>query len=298
VATLREIRGRISGIRNTQKITKAMKMVAAAKLRRAQERAMAARPYARKISELLRHLVTKVDLRLHPLLTPREVRRVCVIVVTADRGLCGAFNANIIKAAVQHIEDHYAEHWRSGRLHLMTVGKKGSDFFSKRSYPVLAKYVGVFQDLSFVSAQGIVDRMTKEYLQGTFDRVDVVYNEFKSVVQQNIVIEQLLPVPPEELTPLPGRRGLAQIEYIYEPTSGEILDALVPRHLGFQMWRVLLESNSAEQGARMTAMENATENARELIRDLTLAYNNARQAAITKELLEIVSGAEALRKSG
>jgi F-type H+-transporting ATPase subunit gamma len=299
VATLREIRRRITGVKNTQKITKAMKMVAAAKLRRAQEAIISTRPYARKLGELLRHLVTQVDPGLNPLLTPREVQRVGIVVVTADRGLCGAFNSNIIKTTVNHIKEHYQSYVNADRgLRLVTVGKKGFDYFNKRDYELYSKHVGIFLNLGFHHARGIVAELTDAYLKGEFDLVVVIYNEFKSVIQQRIVVEQLLPIPPEDIQQTNDRKSLSQVEYIYEPSSVEIINALVPRHLNFQMWRILLESNAAEQGARMTAMDNATTNASELIRDLTLSYNKARQASITKELLEIVSGAEALKKAG
>ncbi len=292
MATLREIRRRISGVKNTQKITKAMKMIAAARLRRAQEAIVSTRPYARKLNELLRHLVTKVDVGLNPLLVPREVRSVLIVVVTADRGLCGSFNSNIIKAAVSHVKS------QSGlRIKLLTVGRKGSDFFGKRDFDVIAKHTGIFNRLDFSHARSITQEITNGYLKGDFDKVEVIYNEFKSVIQQKIVTEQLLPIPPEETKFAGDLHSLAQVDYIYEPSSAEIVNALVPRHLNFQMWRILLESNAAEQGAQMTAMDNATENAKELIRELTLKFNNARQASITKELLEIVSGAEALTKA-
>lgn len=298
MATLREIRSRIAGVKNTQKITKAMKMVAAARLRRAQEGMMATRPYARKIGQLIRHLVTKVDPSLHPLFAPREVHGVLYVVVTADRGLCGAFNTNIIKAAEHELKTNSVDFMNEGKAQLLTVGRKGSEYFRKRGYQIYSKHVGIFSDLDFARARGIIDEITAGYLKGEFDRVVLIYNEFKSVIQQRIVIEQLLPVPPEELSTATEKRSLAQVDYIYEPSSQEIINALVPKHLNFQLWRVLLESNAAEQGARMAAMDNATENAKEIIRDLSLLFNNARQAAITKELLEIVGGAEALRKAG
>jgi F-type H+-transporting ATPase subunit gamma len=292
MATLREIRRRITGVKNTQKITKAMKMVAAARLRRAQESIISARPYARKLGELLRHLVTKVDVNLNPLLVGREPHTVLLVVVTADRGLCGSFNSNIIKAAVQRLKNE-----GDVVAKVMTIGRKGSEFFGKRKFDVVSKHSGIFSDLDFDDARSFVQEITAGYLEGRFDRVEVIYNEFKSVIQQRIVVEQLLPIPPEETQQSKDMKGLSQVDYIYEPSSAEIVNTLVPRHLNFQMWRILLESNAAEQGARMTAMDNATENARELIRDLTLKFNNARQAAITKELLEIVSGAEAHKAS-
>jgi F-type H+-transporting ATPase subunit gamma len=298
MATLREIRRRIAGVKSTQKITKAMKMVAAAKLRRAQESILATRPYANKMKQLMRHLVTQIDPGINPLLTPREVHRVAIVIVSSDRGLCGAFNANIFKTAVAHMQTNYPEYLKAGvGLKLIVVGKKGFDFFNRRDYEIYAKHVGIFAALDFNHARTIVAELTEGYLKGEFDKVELIYNEFKSVIQQRIIVEQLLPIPPEELH-TNSLKSLAQVEYIYEPSAHEIINALIPRHLNFQMWRVLLESNAAEQGARMTAMDNATTNASELIRDLTLSYNKARQAAITKELLEIVGGAEALKKAG
>jgi F-type H+-transporting ATPase subunit gamma len=298
VATLREIRRRIGSIRSTQQITKAMKMVAAAKLRRAQENIVAARPYARKMSALLRHLVTKVDPSLHPLLVQREVQRVGLIIVTSDRGLCGAFNANLIRAGMGHLEENYRELLKARQVRIIPVGKKAYDYFSKRYHGITAKNVGIFAHLGFHHAQQIIREVVDMYLLQDIDKVEVIYNEFKSVLRQNIVVEQLIPIPPEEAaTSREEKKAEPLIDYIYEPSAGELINALIPKHLNFQMWRILLESNAAEQGARMTAMDNATENANELIGLLQLQYNKARQAAITKELLEIVSGAEALREA-
>lgn len=298
MATLREIRRRIVSIKNTQKITKAMKMVAAAKLRRAQEALVAARPYARTMNTLMRHLMRKVDPSLDPLLQARTVRRVLVVVVSSDRGMCGAFNANIMKTAVEHIETTYAELAKDpDAVQLMVIGKKATDYFGKRAYTIASRHPGIFHSLDTGRARGLVDEITRGYLDGAFDRVEVIYNEFKNVLQQRIVVEQFLPILPEEVR-REGLRSLAQVDYIYEPSSQGIIRALLPKHLNFQMWRILLESNTAEEGARMTAMGNATENAKELLGNLTLSYNKARQAGITKELLEIVSGAEALKKAG
>jgi F-type H+-transporting ATPase subunit gamma len=298
MATLREIRRRIASIQSTQQITKAMKMVAAAKLRRAQENIFAARPYARKMNDLLRHLVTKVDPKLHPLLAQREVNRVALIVVTSDRGLCGAFNTNLIRAAMSRIENVYGGFLEEKRLRIIPVGKKGYDFFARRRMEVTPKHVGIFSHLGFQHAQQVMAEAVDAYQRGEIDKVEVIYNEFKSVLRQNIVVEQLLPIPPEEIV-APREEHVPQpvVDYIYEPSSAELINALIPKHLNFQMWRILLESNAAEQGAKMTAMDNATENANELIGLLQLQYNKARQAAITKELLEIVSGAEALRQA-
>ncbi len=299
MATLREIRRRISGVKSTQKITKAMKMVAAAKLRRAQDAVISARPYAKKMKELLQHLAGVIDVTTNPLFEKREVVKVAIIVVTADRGLCGAFNANIIRSAVSHIRTKYADMQSAGNLKLVCIGRKGSDFFTKNGYNIISKHIGIYGTLNFSTAQGIVTEVVQRYLKGEYDRVEIIYNEFKSIIQQRVVIEQFLPIPSAETNPQSAIRNLqSPIDYIYEPSSAEIISALVPKHLNFQLWRVLLESNAAEQGARMTAMDNATTNASDLIRDLQLSYNKARQASITKELLEIVSGAEALKKAG
>lgn len=299
MATLREIRRRISGVKSIQKITKAMKMVAAARLRRAQEGIVSARPYARKIRDLIAHLITEVDASINPLLQVRDVKRVLIVVVTSDRGLCGAFNANIIRAAVHHIQSRYQDLMEGEpRLRLVTVGKKGCEYFGKRNYELYSKYPGIFHDLDFGKARGIMGQLVTGYLAGEFDKVEVIYNEFKNVLQQRVVIEQLLPIPPEEIKQTSAGKTRSYVEYIYEPSSKAIVDQLLPKHLNFQMWRILLESNAAALGAQMSAMDNATENAKELITDLTLSYNKARQASITKELLEIVAGAEALRKAG
>lgn len=296
MATLREIRRRISGVKSTQKITKAMKMVAAARLRRAQEGVLSARPYARTMSDLLQHLAGKVDVTANPLFEIRPVHKVAIVVVTADRGLCGAFNSNVIRTVSHHIRTNYEEVNNKGNLHLVTVGRKGSDFFQKNNYRIADKQVGIFSGLNFEHANNIAGKVIEGFLNGAYDRVELVYNEFKSIIHQNIVIEQVLPIPTETIVPSTStaKQSTSQIDYIYEPSSESILSSLVPKHLRFQIWRALLESNAAEQGARMTAMDNATTNASDLIRDLQLSYNKARQASITKELLEIVGGAEAL----
>jgi F-type H+-transporting ATPase subunit gamma len=298
MATLREIRRRVTSVKSTQKITKAMKMVAAAKLRRTQDALVSARPYARKMNELLRHLVTKVDLSIHPLLHVREVKRVVLVVVSGDRGMCGAFNGNIIKAAVDHLNTHYSNLLKEPNgVRVVTIGKKATDFFLKKNYSLFAKHIGIFGNLHIGYARTIIQQLTDDYLKGELDKVEVIYNEFKSVIHQRIVIEQILPIPPEQIQNTKDIHALAQVDYIYEPSSSEIINTLLPSHLNFLMWHVLLESSTAEEGARMTAMNNATENAKELIQDLTLSYNKARQASITTELLEIVSGAEALKKA-
>lgn len=268
-------------------------MVAAAKLRRAQTAVVSARPYARKMSELLAHLTANVDVSASPLVAQREPQSVAVIVVTSDRGLCGAFNSNLIKAAVQHINTRYEGMQAAGTLKVFCVGKKGQDVFAKRHYKIAGRYVGLYANLVFSHAQAIAREVVDGFLRGEFDRVDVVYNEFKTVAQQKVVIEQFLPIPMAGTAP-----GSSSADYIYEPSQQSIVEALMPRHLNFQIWRILLESYAAEQGSRMAAMENATTNANELISALQLSYNKARQASITKELLEVVSGANAQQDAG
>jgi F-type H+-transporting ATPase subunit gamma len=293
MATLREVRSRISGVKQTQKITKAMKMVAAAKLRRAQSSVVAARPYARGMRELLQHLLPTVEPGSEPLLTARPLLRLGVIVVTSDRGLCGAFNSNIIRATTAHLSSVMPGSAGEETVRLFCVGKKGLDYFVKQSLPVPGKYAGLFNHLTVAAAQDVVRQVVEMYLAGELDRVDIIYNEFKSIAQQRLVVEQILPVISDAA---PGRdaRPVAP-NYIYEPDQRAIVTALLPRYLQFSVWRMFLESNASEQGARMTAMEAATENANEMIQVLQLQYNKARQTTITKELLEIVSGAEALK---
>ncbi|MCZ6775526.1 MAG: ATP synthase F1 subunit gamma [Ignavibacteria bacterium] len=295
MATLREVRTRIIGVKKTQKITKAMKMVAAAKLRRAQAGVIAARPYARKMMDLLCHLVGSLDVSSNSLILPREIGSIALVVVTSDRGLCGAFNTNLLRAAVEHVEKQYAVENKRGNLKVFCVGRKGFEFFSRRQYNVAGKHIGVYNNLVFGQAQMIARQLVDGYMKEEFDKVEVIYNEFKSVAQQRIVIDQFLPV---SVSSEDAALAKGSVNYIYEPNPIEIVNALLPKHLDFQMWRVLLESNASEQGARMAAMDNATENANEMISMLQLAYNKARQASITKELLEVVGGAEALKKTG
>lgn len=292
MATLRDIKRRIVGVKSTQQITKAMKMVAAAKLRRAQENVLNARPYARQISHMLQHLLTIEKDFNSPFITPREVKRIGIVVVTSDRGLCGSFNMNLIREAMQLSKEQYADYMANNNLVFYCIGRKGLDFFARDNQQLAGKYSGIFSTLTNTIALQIMDDLKKRYLSGEFDKILVVYNEFKSVIQQKIVVEQLLPIP--ELKDIPV--STQSINFIFEPDKKEIINQLLPRHLNSQMWRILLESYAAELGARMTAMDMATENAKELIRTLQLKYNKERQAAITKEILEIVSGANALKR--
>lgn len=293
MATLRDIKNRIKGVKNTQQITKAMKMVAAAKLRRAQESIINARPYAKRIAEMFSNLVTEEDMLVNPLIAPRStINKVAIVVVTADRGLCGAFNTNIIREANRYINEEIKEAGINYQLYC--IGKKGSDFFSKRNYDVAKIFPDVFTSLNYTSAQKVSDELAAGYLKGDFDKVILIFNEFKSLIQQKIVVDQFLPIPVQKAQ---TDENVADINYIYEPDQKSIFNYLIPKHLRSQIWRILLESNAAEFASRMTAMDNATTNAKELIRTLNLTYNKARQAAITKEILEIVSGANALKQS-
>lgn len=293
MAKFRELRARISGVENTAKITSAMKMVAAAKLRRAQDAIIAARPYGRKLQELLQFLAsTEEGASLSPLFAEREVERVAVVVIAADRGLCGAFNTNVVRAATTLIDQKFSKHRESGRLDVITVGKRAVDYFAKRTYNVIASYPGIFGHLEFSLARSIVNDLTDAFLQGRVDRVVIVYTEFRSAIKQTVLNAQFLPIPKLEVSQMPT----TPVEYIFEPSRAELLTSLLPKFLNTRFWNMLLDSSAAEQGARMTAMENATKNARDLVRTLRLSYNKARQASITTEILEIVSGAEALRE--
>lgn len=307
MASLREIRNRIASVKNTQQVTRAMKMVAAAKLRRAQERIFATRPYAFKIRDVMGHLQGLVDPAKHPLFAPRdEIRNVLVVIVTADRGLAGAFNTNVIKLAEQTIRERFATYQASGNLHLMTVGRKGYEHFERRGYQIAQSFRGIFDKLSVSTAREVVQAIVEGYKAERWDEVVIVYNEFKNTISQNRIAEPFLPVPAERFrTPLMEADAAdapeehpEKADYIFEPDADTILDALVPQYLTYQMWRILLESNAAEQGARMVAMDSATNNATELLGNLRLTYNRARQSAITTEIIEIVSGANALESAG
>ncbi|MBK7630741.1 MAG: ATP synthase F1 subunit gamma [Ignavibacteriales bacterium] len=292
MATLRDIKLRIKGVKSTQQITKAMKMVATAKLRRATESILNARPYAKKISVLLSHLANDDDKFSNPLFAEREIKNVAIVVVTADRGLCGAFNTNIIKEATNYVEQEINQ--KGLNYQLYCLGKKGSDYFGRRNYNIAKTYPGIFSHLDYTTAQGLVDELIPKYFDGSIDKVIIIFNEFKSIIQQKIVVEQFLPIVSGDEK---ENHKHETVNYIYEPDQKTIFSYLIPKHLKGQMWRVLLESNASEFAARMTAMDNATTNAKELIRTLSLTYNSKRQAAITTEILEIVSGANALNES-
>ncbi len=303
MANLRDIRNRIDSIENTKQVTRAMKMVAAAKLRRAQERIFTARPYSYKLRELIDHLTDELDDTAHPLFNaPEDATGVLLVVVTADRGLAGAFNSNIIKKAESVIEKQYADEQANGELYLLCVGRKGHEHFERRNYQLVGDFRNVFDGLSFTLAQDVVDAAVEGFDREIWGEVQLVYNEFKNTISQNRIAEPLLPLPKDQfLTPVmaedeaPAERNSSlEVDYIFEPSASSIMEVIVPRFLNYQVWRALLESNAAEQGARMVAMDNATSNAEELRDELQLKYNRARQNAITMEILDISSGAEAL----
>jgi F-type H+-transporting ATPase subunit gamma len=295
--SLIDLRRRIRAVKNTQQITKAMKMVAASKLRRAQERVMNARPFVIQAHQVLASVAARVDPSIHALLEQRErtrESRTLVIVVTGDKGLCGSFNTNVIKSAATWIIDAGKDVCELG-----LIGRKGRDFFARRGFGIAFEHVGIFQTLKFEDAQTIAQQASEMFLARKVDRVMLVFNEFRSVMSQRLVVEQLLPIAPESVNRggpeggAPGA-GYQPVEYLYEPSAQEIFDRLLPRYVEVQVYRALLESNAAFFAAQMTAMDAATKNSADMIANLTLYMNKVRQAAITREIIEVVSGAEAL----
>jgi len=291
MATLRDIRRRINSVKSTQQITKAMKMVAAAKLRRAQQRIVEARPYAHKLQEVIGSLALRTDPEQHPLLMRPETGRKGLVIITADKGLCGAFNANILRKASEYLR-------QAGdaevQITILVVGRKARDFLRRRHIEREGEWVNIFDQLAYEHAAEIGTRLAKGYMDGELDEASLLYNEFRSAGIQRPVTEHLLPIVP----PVWETDELQPIEYIFEPSPEVILDDLLSRYVKIQVYRALLESAAAEQGARMTAMEAATKSAADMIERLTLVYNKARQERITKELMDIVGGAEALRRAG
>ncbi len=279
-----DIRRRIRSVKNTQQITRAMKMVAAARLRRAQDRIVAARPYSAALKQVLASVASRVSEKDHPLLQTREEKKVLLLVVTGDKGLAGAFNTNVLKVTQNTIQERG---WTD--LQLIPIGRKANDFFKRRAIPTRHQAVNIFQALSLEHGRELADIITDDFITGKIDAVYVIFNEFRSVISQVVTVEKILPLerPPED-------PAAPAIEYLYEPEPEKILSELLPRHIEFQIYRTLLDSAAAEHGARMTAMDAATRNAGELIESLTLSYNRIRQASITREIIEIVSGAQAL----
>jgi F-type H+-transporting ATPase subunit gamma len=298
--SLLDLRRRIRAVKSTQQITKAMKMISASKLRRAQDRVVGARPFALQMQRVLNSLASRVDPSSHPLLAEREQgaeAKVLLIVITADKGLCGGFNTNIIKAASAFINT------AGSPVELGLVGRKGRDFFKRRGFEIRIEEIGIFQRVKYADAKRIADAAIEEFTSGRVSKVYIVYNEFKSVMQQRVTTEQLLPIPKQQLGSDPrGPHGgqtakapvAGDVDYIYEPDPAQILGDLLPKHIEIQVYRALLESAAAEHAARMTAMDAATKNSGEIIDTLTLYMNKVRQAAITREIIEVVSGAQAL----
>ncbi|HZN54554.1 MAG TPA: ATP synthase F1 subunit gamma [Candidatus Polarisedimenticolaceae bacterium] len=284
MAKTHDLKRRIRSIKNTMQVTKAMKMVSAARLRRAQERILATRPFTQAMVKVLSSLAVRANAERHPLLEQREIRRTQLIVVTSDRGLCGSFNANAIKAAGAFFASRAGE-----PIILMTVGRRGRDFARRRRVPITAEWLDVFRSLEFGTAQQIADDVIERFVKRDVDAVYIVFNEFKSVVSQKPVVEQILPIPRAELV----ASDVAE-DYIYEPAPEPLLDAILPGYVRLRVWGALLESAAAEHAARMTAMDAATKNATDLTEALTLHMNRVRQASITTEIIEVVSGAAAL----
>jgi len=294
MANLKEVRNRIQSVNSTQQITKAMKMVAAAKLRRSQDAIMQMRPYAQRLGLLLQNISASIDDAVdNPYAVERPVNKILLIVVTSDRGLAGAFNTNIIKATTNLVSGKYSQQAKAGNVHLLTVGKKGADFFMRRNYTVNRDYIATFSTLSFAAARQIAEFAMDAFVKGQYDKVEIVYNEFKNVATQIVRTEQFLPIVQAPVLDIKH----SKTDYIYAPSKEEIFKELIPKSLKIQLYKTLLESNASENGARMMAMDKATDNAKELIKELKLVYNRTRQAAITKEILEIVGGAEALAQS-
>ena len=292
--SLKEVKNRISSVKSTQQITRAMKMVAASKLRRAQDRLLQMRPYAQKLTQILANVSANLSEENTSLYaTERDTKNVLLVTFSSDRGLCGAFNSNIFRFSRQFITDQYETYERNQRLYVMPIGQKAYDFYNKRGYQVVNDYKDLFSDPSFENVREAASFVMQAFEQGRFDKVIMIYNRFKNVATQAVTTEQLLPIQTnfEEET---SDDSDTPINYIYEPSEEFVVRELIPQSLKVQFYRAYLESNASEQGARMTAMDQATDNAGELLKDLRLTYNRTRQAAITKEILEIVAGAEAL----
>ena len=283
MANLKDIRDRIKSVKSIQKVTKAMKMVAAAKMRRAQENMEKARPYTARLTEVIQHLLPDVDRSMLPLLQLRPVKRVAYVVVTSDRGLAGSFNSSVLRKVHNDIDELGKEN-----VDLFCIGKKAKDYFKAREYNIVKSYSDFWNELNFNHSMKIGTKIIDHFLDGSTDEIRVVYNEFVNVATQMVRTEKLLPIDYENLETVSS-------DYLYEPSKRKIVKSLIPRHLNVQVWKYLLESYASEQAARMVAMENATSNSEDMIKNLTLEFNKARQAAITTEMLEIVSGAEALK---
>ncbi len=288
---LKEVRNRIKSVQSTQQITKAMKMVSAAKLRRAQDAITQMRPYAQKLQEMMSNIISSADGNMAlNLAAERPVQKALIIVVTSDRGLCGGYNSNLIKLAKSLINDKFPAQFAAGNVHILPIGKKGYESFTKSGFTVLNEYWNIFQELSFDKVQVAAQYAMDAFASGQYDAVEMVYSEFKNAATQRFAIEQFLPVPKAEI-----KQGSKKSDFIFEPDKETLIAELMPKILNTQLYKAVLDANASEHGARMTAMDKASENANELLKSLKISYNRARQAAITTELTEIVSGAAALQ---
>jgi F-type H+-transporting ATPase subunit gamma len=294
---LKEVRVRIASVKSTQQITNAMKMVAASKLRKAQTAIIKLRPYAAKLGEIMQNLSeSQGDSADSPYTKERKPENILLVVITSNRGLCGGFNSNIIKTAVNLISANYAEQQRNGNVSMITIGRKASEYFRKRSYRVIESHDELFERLTFDNVTPLAEKLMKDFADKRYDRILILYNQFKNAAIQRIMVEPYLPIVPAALdTPVAKKLTSKIPDYIFEPDQATIQNLLIPKSLRIQLYKALLDSFASEQGARMTAMNKATENAKELLKALQISYNKARQNSITKELLEIVAGAEALK---
>jgi F-type H+-transporting ATPase subunit gamma len=291
MANLKEVRNRITSVSSTQQITKAMKMVSAAKLKRATNAIIQLRPYADKLKDMLANLSASLEDGSSPFLQEREPTRVLIVVVTSNRGLAGAFNTNVIKTANNLIAEKYSNQLKAGNVSVVGIGKKGQEYYQRRKYNVIGNNNELYSDLTFLNVSKVTESIMQGFLKGEYDRVELVYNRFKNAAVQFLTVEQLLPVPKAENK---KEANASQVDYILEPSQEEIVEKLIPKNIKIQLYKAVLDSHASEHGARMTAMDKATDNAGELLKALKLSYNQARQAAITTELTEIVSGAAAL----
>ncbi|HXE96823.1 MAG TPA: ATP synthase F1 subunit gamma [Dongiaceae bacterium] len=287
MASLKSIKKRIVSVKNTRQITKAMKMVSAAKLRRAQENVVAARPYAKKLGEVMQSLATNLEGDLHPLLEKRDAKKLLLIVITSDRGLCGGFNSNLCKAGDRYLKEKMNSY---EQVSVLTIGRKGFEFLKSR-YTVYKNFANVLAKPSYQTAAMLAQEVIDGFVAGEYDQVELLYNSFRTVMSQDITFQQLLPVEPE----VAAATDETPVEYIYEPSVGELLAEILPKNIEVQIFKAMLETVAGEHGARMTAMDSASKNANEMIGKLTLQYNRARQAAITTELMEIISGSESIK---
>lgn len=293
MANLKEVKGRIQSVTSTQQITKAMKMVAAAKLRRAQDNIMQMRPYSQKLTAILQNVSSGLgDNDNNQYGTVRDEENILIIPISSDKGLCGAFNSNVFKRVIRLLKEDYATQYKRGNVTIMPFGKRSMEYFKKRNYNLIDDYYEVFTNLSFDYAKVAAEHAMAGFVSGKFDKVEIVYNEFKNVATQIVRAEQFLPILPKETEELDTMD--TSTNYIYQPNKEVIVEEMIPKSLKIQLYKAVLESNASEHGARMTAMDKATENAGELLKELKLTYNRTRQAAITKEILEIVGGADAL----